>query len=107
MPDASATEVDALRRSRSAILLCASATNRRAWGPGLHHVLDARTGIPVRDVVATWVLAADAASADGLATALFVTDPDRLLAEFSFQYVRLLADGRLQASAGFDGELFA
>ena len=87
--------------------LCASATNRRSWGPGLHHVLDARTGVPVRDVAATWVLAADAASADGLATALFVTDPDRLLAEFSFQYMRLLADGRLQASAGFDGELFA
>lgn len=28
--------------------LCASAINRRSWGSGLHHVLDARTGTPVR-----------------------------------------------------------
>jgi thiamine biosynthesis lipoprotein len=46
--------------------LCASATNRRSWGDGLHHVLDARTGLPVREVIATWVIADDAATADGL-----------------------------------------
>ena len=39
--------------------LCASATNRRAWGDGLHHVLDARTGQPVRTIAATWAVAAD------------------------------------------------
>ncbi|MGB3375264.1 MAG: FAD:protein FMN transferase, partial [Microbacterium sp.] len=33
--------------------LCASAVNRRAWGDGLHHVLDARTGKPVRTWAAT------------------------------------------------------
>ena len=55
--------------------LCASATTRRAWGEGLHHVHDGRTGRPVSDVVATWVIAADAATADGLATALFVSEP--------------------------------
>ncbi|HSN37799.1 MAG TPA: FAD:protein FMN transferase, partial [Arthrobacter sp.] len=32
--------------------LCASAANRRAWGDGLHHVLDGTTGAPVRTVVA-------------------------------------------------------
>ena len=53
--------------------LCASATTRRAWGPGLHHVLDARLGVPTRTVLATWVLAADALTTDGLATALFFT----------------------------------
>ncbi len=37
--------------------LCASATNRRAWGDGLHHVLDARTGEPVRTIAATWAIA--------------------------------------------------
>src|SRR5215207_5673107 len=37
--------------------LCASATNRRAWGDGLHHVLDGRTGRPTEDVIATWVVA--------------------------------------------------
>ncbi|MBV6760324.1 hypothetical protein KV605_28200 [Rhodococcus opacus] len=36
--------------------LYASATTRRLWGAGLHHVLDGRTRRPVADVVATWVL---------------------------------------------------
>lgn len=87
--------------------LCASAINRRAWGEGLHHVLDARTGIPVRDVVATWVIAEDAATADGLATALFFTGAESLAETFCFSYVRMLADGRAEISQNFDGELFS
>lgn len=85
--------------------LCASATTRRAWGDGLHHVLDGRTGRPVSSVVATWALAADAATADGLATALFVADPSALTG-FEFAWVRMLADGRVQWSNDFPGELY-
>lgn len=85
--------------------LCASASNRRAW-PGAHHILDAPTGLPTRDVIATWVTAATGLEADGLATALFVADPARLTERFEFEYVRMLASGTLQKSAGFDGELF-
>jgi thiamine biosynthesis lipoprotein len=87
--------------------LCASALTRRAWGDGLHHVLDARTGVPVRDVVATWVVADQAAVADGLATALFFTRADRLAEVFQFSYVRMFADGRAEISQNFDGELFS
>jgi thiamine biosynthesis lipoprotein len=86
--------------------LCASATNRRAWGDGLHHVLDARTGEPVREVLATWVLADDAATADGVATALFTTPPHRLEKSFRCSCVRLFADGRVERSPDFPGELF-
>jgi thiamine biosynthesis lipoprotein len=86
--------------------LCASAVNRRAWADGLHHVLDARTGHSVQHVVATWVVAEDAATADGLATALFVTAPERLAETFSFAYVRMFADGRAQVSDNFDGDVF-
>lgn len=85
--------------------LCASAVTRRAWGEGLHHVLDGRTGRPVTDVVATWTMAADAATADGLATALFVAEPADLEA-FAFSWVRMLADGRVQWSDDLPGELF-
>jgi FAD:protein FMN transferase len=85
---------------------CASAVTRRTWGDGLHHVLDARTGVPVRDVVATWVVADDAATADGLATALFFTRAERLAAAFRFAHVRMFADGRAEVSRHFDGELF-
>jgi FAD:protein FMN transferase len=87
--------------------LCASATNRRAWGDGLHHVLDARTGTPVRGVVATWVVADDAATADGLATALFFTSGERLTEQFRFTYVRMFDDGRAERSRDFAGELFS
>jgi FAD:protein FMN transferase len=86
--------------------LCASAVNRRAWADGLHHVLDARTGKPVHHVVATWVVAEDAATADGLATALFVTAPEKLAETFSFAYARTFADGRADVSDNFDGDVF-
>ncbi len=85
--------------------LCASAVNKRAWGDSLHHVLDARTGIPVQNVVATWVVADDAAIADGLATALFFTRAEHLVEVFRFSYVRMFADGRAEISQNFDGKL--
>jgi thiamine biosynthesis lipoprotein len=87
--------------------LCASAITRRAWGDGLHHVLDARTGVPVRNVVATWVVADETAIADGLATALFFTRADHLAEVFRFSYVRMFADGRAEISQNFDGKLFS
>ena len=87
--------------------LCASAVNRRAWGDGLHHILDASTGRPVERVAATWVLAADAMTADGLATALFFTDPARLAEEFAFDYVRMFSDGRATFSDAMAGVLFS
>nr|WP_231713060.1 FAD:protein FMN transferase [Arthrobacter sp. zg-Y769] len=86
--------------------LCASAVNRRQWGDGLHHVLDARTGAPVDTVAATWALAADAMTADGLATALFFAEPDELAREFSFDYVRMFTDGRADYSPAMAGVLF-
>ena len=76
-------------------------------GDGFHHVLDSRTGQPVCDVVATWVIADDAATADGVATALFVTDAALLATVFRFTYVRMFVDGRAEASQDFDGELFS
>jgi FAD:protein FMN transferase len=86
--------------------LCASAVNRRAWDDGLHHLLDARTGAPATEVVATWAVAGNAALADGLATALFFTGAQRLAETFRFAHVRMLADGRAELSPNFDGELF-
>jgi FAD:protein FMN transferase len=86
--------------------LCASASNRRAWGEGLHHVLDGATGRPVKKVVATWVCADRAFVADGLATALFFTDHSTLSASFDFSSVRMFSDGRAEVSANFEGNVF-
>lgn len=85
--------------------ICASAINRRAWADGWHHVVDPRTGRPVSDVVATWVIADTTMVADGLATALFFVPADTLAA-WDFEYVRLHADGTVEHSADFVGELY-
>ena len=87
--------------------LCASAANRRQWGDGLHHIVDALTGRPVDTVAATWVLADDAMTADGLATALFFTDPGTLAQQFAFDYVRMSSDGRATFSPAMAGVLFS
>lgn len=86
--------------------LCGSASNRRAWGEGLHHVLDGATGRPVQTVVASWAMASSAMLADGLATALFFADHSRLASEFDFSSVRVFSDGRAEISANFNGEIF-
>ena len=86
--------------------LCASAVNRRAWGDGLHHVLDARTGHPVRTVAATWAIAQTAMRADAVATALFFDGAEPLAAEWDVQWVRMLTNGRVEYSPGSQAELF-
>jgi FAD:protein FMN transferase len=86
--------------------LCASASNRRRWADGFHHVLDATTGQCVDTVVASWVLADDALVADALATALFLVPPEVLLTEFNFDYIRVSSEGRAQYSSSLAGALF-
>ncbi|WP_423181753.1 FAD:protein FMN transferase [Arthrobacter sp. NyZ413] len=87
--------------------LCASAANRRAWGDGLHHVLDGSTGRPIETVVATWTMAATAMEADALATALFMVEPNVLEDEFDFSWLKVYSDGHAAFSAGFEGTLFS
>lgn len=86
--------------------LCASAINRRAWGSGLHHVLDARTGMPVRTWAATWAWAPETMTADAVATALFFDGGVELAAMWNVEWVRMSTDGRVQRSPGCPAELF-
>lgn len=85
---------------------CASSTTRRAWGEGLHHVLDPATGLPARGVIATWVLAPTALVADGIATALFFDPDPGFLAREAAAFARMFDDGTVDASTDFPGELF-
>ncbi len=86
--------------------LCASASNRRAWGDGLHHVLDGTTGRPVSTAVATWTMADSTVLADALATALFFTPGAELERIFDFSWLTVFSDGSAAYSAGFEGTLF-
>ena len=87
--------------------LAASATNRRTWGDGLHHIVDALTGLPTQSVEATFVIADTAAMADGLATALFVASPEELEPVGEFDWLMMTSDGSLRASPNFPGEVFS
>lgn len=86
--------------------LCASATNRRAWGDGLHHVLDARTGIPVPTWAATWAFAPDAMHADAVATALFFDGGPALAERWGVEWVRMSTTGLAERSPNAPVELF-
>jgi thiamine biosynthesis lipoprotein len=92
--------------SLSGAALCASASNRRAWGDGLHHVLDGTTGRPVTTAVATWAMADDAMVADALATALFFAPGAALEQAFDFSWLTVFSDGSAAYSPGFEGTLF-
>jgi thiamine biosynthesis lipoprotein len=86
--------------------ICASAPNRRSWGDGIHHILDATTGEPTNTVAATWAHAPSGLVADGLATALFFVSAVSLTASYNFEYVRMFPDSRIEYSRNFPGELF-
>ncbi|MGB4762486.1 MAG: FAD:protein FMN transferase [Candidatus Saccharimonas sp.] len=88
--------------------LCASATNRRAWGDDLHHIIDARSGQPTDSpIIATWAVASTTVLADTLATALFFVSPDKLYSSFgNFYYATMNRDGSVTHNIEPIGELY-
>lgn len=86
--------------------LCGSAVNRRAWGDGLHHVLDARTGMPVDTVAATWAFSPETMRADAISTALFFPGGAELADHWGVAWLRMFTDGRAQRSADAGVQLF-
>lgn len=86
--------------------LCASAVNRRKWGNGLHHIIDPVTKRPTQEIIATWVVADSTMIADGLATALFFTEPDLLKNRYNYEYMRVHANGAIDYSPYFKNALY-
>jgi len=86
--------------------LCASATNRRAWGDW-HHVINAQTGKPTEEIIATWVIADSTMIADGLATALFFVSPQTFAGRYTYEYMRMHADGSVEYSDYFAKGVFS
>lgn len=85
--------------------IAASATNRRAWADGLHHVIDARTGCPVQGILATWAIARNTMLADAASTAAFFLEPPAVLEALDGVHAVVLmpATGPLRY-AGLDDE---
>ncbi len=87
--------------------ICGSAPNRRRWGQGLHHILDARSGVPVQGIAATWAVAGTAMVADGAATALFFCDVDRVATLLEVAAVAVRDDRSITWSSNLKGEVFS
>lgn len=85
--------------------LCASAGSKRKWA-GYHHILDPVKLESPSEIIATWVLADDTMTADGISTALFFSSPEKLQQEFDFSYALLTSDMNLQRDKYFPAEVF-
>lgn len=85
--------------------LCASAGSKRKWGK-FHHVIDPDTLTSPSTITATWVIADHAMTADGLATALFFTDPAKLHDHFTFSCAVLTEDMTLTYERDFPLTVF-
>ena len=85
--------------------MCASGSNRRRWST-YHHIIDPVTLASTKDILATWVLADTAALADGLATCLFLAEPERF-SSLPFEYCILNEEYRVKRSKGFVAEIFS
>lgn len=88
--------------------ICGSSSNRRSWGKGLHHIIDATTGHPAETTtVATWAIANTTVLADALATALFFTSATKLCHQFGdFLYVIMKSDLQVEHNIGDIGEIY-
>jgi len=85
--------------------ICGSAGNRRRWGD-FTHIIDPKTLKSPTEIVATWVAAESTLLADGLATALFFTEPEILTAKHPFEYAVIYKDRSVKASDGFSKAIF-
>jgi len=84
--------------------ICGSAGNRRRWDK-FTHIIDPKTLNSPTEIVATWVAADSTLLADGLATALFFVEPEKL-GKFRFEYVIIYSDRSFKASDSFKGSMF-
>lgn len=85
--------------------ICGSASNRRRW-LNYHHIFNPKTLKPVNEILAVWVIAETALLADCLSTCLFLEPPEKLLADFQFEFLILKPDLTIQKSADFPAEIF-
>jgi thiamine biosynthesis lipoprotein len=85
--------------------LCASAGNRRKWGK-FHHVIDPQRLESPQHIKAVWVIANSAMLADGMTTALYFVEPEKLRQKFQFEYLIIDANNQVKKSAGFPAGLF-
>jgi len=85
--------------------ICGSSGNRREWGK-FHHIINPDTLTSPVEIISTWVVAKSTMVADGIATSLFFTNPEKLRSSFEFEFLILNRDFSVKKSDNFPAELF-
>jgi len=85
--------------------LCASSGSKRNWGK-YHHLIDPAILQSPTEIISTWVIANDTMTADGIATALFFTEPATLKKRFDFSCAILHKDMTLYHDKDFPVTVF-
>jgi thiamine biosynthesis lipoprotein len=91
--------------------LCASSLSRRNWSNNdstkkYHHYFNPITNNFSEEIIATFVYCPEAKFADILSSALFFSEPEKLLSEFNFEYLIINNNFQLKKSEKFNAELF-
>ncbi len=85
--------------------IAASAGNRRKWDK-YHHIIDPDTKKSPEKIIAVWVIAKDAITADAATTAIFFADPYEVTKDLGAEYLIIKSDLTIQKSLNFPGTLF-
>jgi FAD:protein FMN transferase len=89
--------------------IAGSAPNRRKWGNGLHHLINAKTGKPATGVKAIFVVAKTGMEADAYSTAIFTSGFEEgieLSKKLPVQILMVSSENKMYQSPGFNAELF-
>ncbi|VVC01863.1 ApbE family protein [uncultured archaeon] len=91
--------------------IAGSAPNRRRWGEKgqLHHLLNAKTGMPAQGVKAIFVIAKTGIEADAYATAIFTAGFEEgieLSQKLPVEMLFISSKDEMYQSRGFDAEIF-
>jgi FAD:protein FMN transferase len=90
--------------------LAASAPNKRKWGKeGLHHLLNAKTGLPANEAKAIFVLASSGIEADAYATALFTAGFENgieIAQSLPIEILMASKHNKMFLSKGFNAQIF-
>jgi thiamine biosynthesis lipoprotein len=102
-PNDKSQVIGAIKISNQSI--CASSSNRRNWGK-FHHIINPKKLESPQDVLATWVIADNAITADSIATCLFLVSADILNTYYNYEYLILNSDFSISKSEKFNAEIY-
>ena len=85
--------------------ICGSAGNRRAWEK-FTHIINPKTLVSPKEILAVWVVAETGLLADSLATCLFFVPAKILENKYKFEYVLIKQDHSIKKIDNFQGEMF-